>query len=61
MVIGLTQDKISFARPLQVCNAILRDNYFMGFVGVPVHRDSQISNFLLSMYFLCLYDYCLAY
>ena len=61
-VIGLLQDKISFSRPFQVCNVILRDNYFMRFVGVPVHEDFQILNFfLLSLYYLCLYTYCLTY
>ena len=44
-VIGLIQDKISFAKPLQVCNVNLRDNYFTRFVGVPVQGDSQIPTF----------------
>ena len=59
-VIGLIQDKIFFAGPLQVCNVILRDNYFTRFEGVPVHGDSQIPNFftfyVLSM-FICLLPY----
>ena len=61
-VIGLIQDKISFSRPLQVRNVILRDNYFMRFVGVPAHGDFQIPNsftfHILSM-FICLLPYIL--
>ena len=45
-VIGPVQDRIFFARPLQLCNVILRDNCFMRFVGLPVHGDSQIPSFL---------------
>ena len=58
-VIGLLiKDRISFAGPLQVCNAILRDNYFMRFVGLPVHRDSQIPNFFTFYVLTALcYDY----
>ena len=44
-VIGLIQNKISSTGPLQVCNVILRDNYFMRFERVPVHGDSQVINF----------------
>ena len=61
-VIGLIQDKISFARPLQVRKVIFRNNYFMRYLGVPVHGDSSIPNFftfyVLSM-FICLLPYIL--
>ena len=57
-VIGLIQDKISFARPLQACNVILCEDYFMCSVGVPVHGNSQIPNFftfhVLSMFIFLL-------
>ena len=60
--IGLITRQISLARPLQLCDVILRDNYFMSFAGVPVHGDSQISTFLtfyvLSL-FICLLPYIL--
>ena len=49
-VIGLMQDKISFSGPLLVCNVILRDNYFMRFVGVPAHGDFHIPNLFRSDY-----------
>ena len=61
-VIGLIQDKISFTRPLQVYNVILRDNYFMRFVGLPVHGDSQIPiffTFYVPSMFICLLPYIL--
>ena len=55
-VICLIQDKISFAGPLQVCNIILSDNYFVCFEGVHLSMEiPRFQTFLFSMYYLCLY------